>query len=167
VTPGDNIYVSVGGGGVGGVAPGPGGVSEVVSGLIGLAAFGGSPGGTNVNFISVGDGGHGSATANYRKYFSIAGAPGQLATTKFITTATNSYEITEGGTGGNAGNTNNTGGTAAYRVIQTASGMTVRNGTGETGRVPGGGGGAGLTLLQTTATVNGQSGASGRVVIHY
>jgi hypothetical protein len=168
VTPGATIYINVGAGGIGGPAPDQGGVSEVVSGLIGVGAFGGHPGGLSASFINIGDGGHGTASPGYRYYFSIPGAPGQLCTSKFISTTTGSnFEITEGGKGGDAGNTTNTGGTAAYRVIQTSSGMAVRNGIGESGRVPGGGGGAGLTLLQTSATVTGQAGASGRVIIHY
>jgi hypothetical protein len=166
VVPGQTISMDIPLGGAGGATPANGNYTSVFVGPNGLFALGGWRGGTSATSISAGMGGGADVAGNFQNFTYIMGEPGEIATIKFISSGTTSYETTEGGYGGNAANSSNTRGTPGYRLNQLPAGTGIRHAFPEPGRQPGGGGGAGYALV-SPGNVNGAAGGPGMVLIHY
>jgi hypothetical protein len=166
VIPGQTISMDIPVGGAGGASPANGTVTSVFVGPNGAFAFGGFRGGTTATSINAAIGGGADVAGNFLNYTYLTGEPGQIATMKFISSGTTDYETTEGGYGGNGANTSATRGTPGYRLNQLPSGTGLRHAFPESGKQPGGGGGAGYSLI-SPGLVNGAAGGPGMVLIHY
>jgi hypothetical protein len=170
VTPGQTILITInfgGNGGNGNTAGTAGGNTTVTVGDTILTAHGGS-GGTAGSQIQTATGGSYTITNGFRDFFAIRGEAGHECENIFTDNGTNTLEIVSNGNGGNAGNTNSTGGLGAHRIVFTATpSSTVRYRLPEVGRQPGGGGGAGFSMISGVNTNNGFSGGTGAAMIHY
>lgn len=166
VIPGQTITLNIGDGGAGGATPTHGTLTSVAVGAHAVFAINGFRGGTSPTSIAAGLGGYANATTGFQNYTFVNGEPGEIATIKFISSGTTSYETTEGGYGGNGANTSYTRGTPGYRLNQLPAGTGIRHAFPEPGRQPGGGGGAGYALI-SPGNVHGAAGGAGMVSIHY
>jgi hypothetical protein len=166
VIPGQTITMDIPVGGAGGATPANGTVTSVFVGPNGVFAFGVFRGGTSATSIAAAMGGGADVAGNFQNFTYAMGEPGEIATMKFISSGTTSYETTEGGHGGNGANSSATRGTPGYRVNQLPAGTGIRHAFPEPGRQPGGGGGAGYALI-SPGNVNGAAGGAGMVLIHY
>jgi hypothetical protein len=166
VVPTQTITMDIPAGGAGGATPANGTVTSVFVGPNGAFAFGGFRGGVTATSIAAATGGGADVAGNFLNYTYVVGEPGQIATMKFISSGTTNYETTEGGYGGNGANTSFTRGTPGYRLNQLPAGTGIRHAFPESGKQPGGGGGAGYSLL-SPGLVNGAAGGPGMVLIHY
>jgi MSHA biogenesis protein MshQ len=170
VTPGEIISITInfgGNGGNGNTAGTAGGNTIITVDDTTVTAHGGN-GGTAGSQIPTTTGGYYSVTNGFSNFFAVRGEAGHGCEYMFTNNGTNALEIVFNGNGGNAGNTNSTGALGAYRIVFTGSpSSTVRYRLPEVGRQPGGGGGAGFSMISGTSTNNGFAGGSGAVVIHY
>jgi hypothetical protein len=170
VTPGQVISLTVGQGGNGGngnVAATAGQSTSVSVSPHGIFANGGS-GATGGSQISSALGGTHQVTGGFLNFFAVRGEAGHGNEYLFTTNGTNPMEIVYNGNGGNAGNTTGTGGLGAYRIVFVGSpASTVRYRLPEPGHQPGGGGGAGFSMISGISTNTGFAGGTGAVLIHY
>lgn len=171
VVPGDIVNLNVGQPGSGGngvnTAGTNGGATTVSVSPRAVTASGGMGAGGGSQIPSA-YGGLFSVSGGFLNFFGVRGEAGQTNEHNFTNNGTNALESISKGRGGNAGNTTNTGGNGAYRIVFVGTpASTVRYTLPEQGRQPGGGGGAGFSMISGGGTNSGFGGAPGAVVIHF
>jgi hypothetical protein len=169
VTPGSNITFGVGVGGTGtsnGVSSGGDGTaSKVTIGGVEIDAYGGSGAVYNSlgSYFASGQGGGYYADANFTAFYGMNGQSGTVTKKNYAQVGVSIfYEIVQMGDGGDGANSINTGGKGTYYISTPGnfpSFSDIRFTGGNTGKVPGGGGGSYF--------VNSFYGGNGMVVFHY
>jgi hypothetical protein len=171
VAPGDVVNMNIGQGGSGGngtLTPGTNGQGTTVNvSPASVVANGGTGAGAGSQIPSAWGGIH-QVSGGFVNFFAVRGEAGHGNEYTFTNNGTNTLETVYNGNGGNGGNTTGTGGLGAYRIVFVGSpSSTVRYRLPEPGHQPGGGGGAGFSMISGTSTNSGFAGGTGAVVIHY
>lgn len=165
VPPGGKVPIQIGMGGTGLVNVGIDGGETKIKSPYDITAGGGkgasvSSSGT-VTVVSPGNGGLASVPSSFYKFRATAGQRGNQAESSFNQVASSNFvEVVTGGNGGDAGNSFRTGGQGSYAIKKIPAFFAPA----ETGRIPGGGGGAGIFL---ESDVPGTNGSQGLIVFHY
>ncbi len=159
---GGSVSYTVGAGGASGSPAATSGASSLASfGAFVVSATGGEGDNSSTTFnVAAGGGFSGNSASGFYGEVGEAGAQNRFE--GYMLNSTTYRENQTGGKGGDGGHTENTGGKGAYILRDGVSSSIIYGFYGGQGRMPGGGGGAGLTWGGSL-----KNGGQGMVIIHY